>query len=130
MKSMRKIVMAAGALALFAAPALAAEDVMAGYYGNTAISTGGLGAAEIHTHYRADHTFDLTGSMMGMSRNYKGTWSIDGTGKLCRIFVGDLPPNTVNPVCSLMAPHKVGDAWTVTSKDGSTRDVTLKAGVQ
>jgi hypothetical protein len=125
---MRRLVVAVALAAAGAAPAaLAADDPLAGYYGNTVVSTGGM--LEIHTHYRADHTFDLAGSMMGMHRDYKGTWSMAADGKLCRIFVGDLPPNTTNPVCSIVPPHKVGDTWTVDS-NGSTRTVTIKPGVQ
>ncbi len=125
---MRKVLLAASALAFAAAPAFAADDVMAGYYGNTLISTGGI--AEIHTHFRADHSFDLTGSRMGMSRSFKGTWTIDDKANLCRTFVGEMPPSTTNPVCSPMTAHKAGDSWTTTAKDGSTRNLTIKPGVE
>ena len=37
------------------------------YFGTASI------AAEIHTHYRADHNFDLVASMIGVSRIFKGT---------------------------------------------------------
>jgi hypothetical protein len=114
-------------LALGATPALAADDVMASYYGNTVISTGG--ASEAHSHYRPDRTFDMTGSMMGMSKSFKGTWALDGKGNLCRTFEGDLPPNTTNPLCTPIAAHKLGDTWTIDA-NGQTRTVTLKAGVQ
>jgi hypothetical protein len=123
---MRRFWIAASLLALCAMPARAADD-MAGYYGNTIVSTGG--AAEIHTHYRADHTFDIVGSMLGMSRSFKGTWAMDGKGNVCRTFVGDAPKNTPNPLCTPLAAHKVGDIWTVTM-NGKTRTLTLKAGVQ
>jgi hypothetical protein len=109
-----------------AAPALAADDLMAGFYGNTIVSTGGV--AEIHTHYRADHSFDLVGSMLGMSRTYKGSWTLDGKGDVCRTFAGDPPPQTPNPLCTPIAAHKIGDSWTVTM-DGKTRALSLKAGV-
>ncbi len=111
-----------------AVPALGADDPLTGYYGNTVISTGGM--AEIHTHYRADHTFDLTGSMMGMSRSFKGTWTVAADGKICRTFVGEMPPRTTNPVCSLIAPHKAGETWTAASSDGSTRTFTIKPGIE
>jgi hypothetical protein len=124
---MRKFLTAASVIALSATPALAADDAMAGFYGNTIVSTGG--AAEIHTHYRADHTFDLVGSMMGMSQTFKGTWAEDGKGNVCRTFAGDAPPNTPNPLCAPLAAHKVGDSWSVTM-NGNTRALTVKAGVQ
>jgi hypothetical protein len=115
------------AFALCATPALAADDVMASYYGNTVISTGG--ASEARSHYRADHSFDMTGSMMGMSKSFKGTWALDGKGNLCRTFEGELPPNTTNPLCTPIAAHKIGDTWTLDA-NGQTRTVTLKAGIQ
>ena len=112
---------------LAAAPAAAGDDVMANFYGNTVISTGGM--AEVHTHYRADHSFDMTASMMGMSRTFKGTWAVDAKGNLCRTFVGGVPPDTTNPLCLLIAAHKVGDTWTI-DMNGSSRTVTLKAGIE
>ena len=121
---MKSFLIAASMAVLCAAPALAAEDVMAGYYGNTAVSTGG--AAEIHTHYRADHTFDFVGSMMFVSRTLRGTWALDGKGNICRTYIGDPPPDTPNPNCGPIVAHKVGDTWK--SKDG-VRTITLKAGI-
>lgn len=109
---MKVFLITASVLCLFLAPALAADDSMVGFYSNTVISTGG--PAEVHTHYRADHTFDLVASMMGMSRTFKGTWAADSKGNICRTYVGELPPNTPSPVCTPIAPHKVGDIWSVT----------------
>ena len=126
---MKTILIACAAALLMSVPAMAGDEVMSGYFGNTTISTGGMMSPEIRTHYRADHTFDLTGSMAGMSQSFKGTWAMKGD-QLCRTFVGDMPPNTTNPVCTAMTAHKVGDAWSVTSPDGKTRDIKLVAGVQ
>ncbi len=124
---MRRILFAVPLLALGAVPALAAEDVMAGFYGNTAVSTGGM--LEVHTHYKPDHTFDFSASMVMMSRSGKGTWKIDASGQLCR-DIEDPPAGVTNPSCSPIAPHKVGDTWTMTQKDGSMRTITLKPGIQ
>jgi hypothetical protein len=124
---MRCILIAVSIATLCTTPAFAADDVMANTYGNTVISTGG--AAEVHTHYRADHSFDMVGSMMGMSQTFKGTWALDGKGNLCRTFVGDTPPNTANPLCLPIAEHKVGDTWTMDA-NGQTRTITLKPGIQ
>jgi hypothetical protein len=124
---MHRILLTAAIAVLCAAPALAADDVMASMFGNTVVSTSGM--SEVHTHYRADHSFDMVGSMMGMSKTFKGAWALDGKGNLCRTFEGELPPNATNPMCTPIAAHKVGDTWTVTA-DGKTRTVTLKAGVQ
>ena len=121
---MKTFLIAASLAVLCGTPAFAAEEVMAGFYGNTAVSTGG--SVEIHTHYRADHTFDFVGSMMFLSHTYRGTWALDGKGNICRTFVGDLPPGATNPSCAPIAAHKVGDTWT--SKDG-VRTITLKAGI-
>ena len=124
---MLRIWIAAGALGLAAAPAFAGDDIMTGYYGNTVISTGGM--AEVHTHYKADHSFDVVGSMMGMSRSYKGTWEIKGD-QLCRTYVGDPPPGLPsNPFCTAWAAHKVGDSWTMSS-NGQSRNLTIKAGIE
>ncbi|HEY0300256.1 MAG TPA: hypothetical protein VGC36_02920 [Rhizomicrobium sp.] len=124
---MRRILFAVPLLALGAVPALAAEDVMAGFYGNTAVSTGGM--LEVHTHYKPDHTFDFSASMVMMSRSGKGTWKIDASGQLCR-DIEDPPAGVTNPSCSPIAPHKVGDTWTMTQQDGSMRTITLKPGIQ
>lgn len=124
---MRRISIAAAVLALCAGPALAASDIMAGYYGNTVVSTGS--GVEFHTHYRADHSFDLVGSMMGMSHTFKGTWALNGNGQICRTYVDETPPGSPNPSCRPIVARKVGETWTVTS-DGDTRTITLKPGVQ
>jgi opacity protein-like surface antigen len=121
---MKTFLLAAFLAVLCAAPALAAEDVMASFYGNTAVSTGG--PVEIHTHYRADHTFDFVGSAMFMSHTFRGTWVLDGKGNICRTYIGDLPPDTTNPSCAPIVAHKLGDTWK--SKDG-VRTITLKAGI-
>jgi len=115
-------------VAVFAAsPTWAADDAMTNFYGNTVVSTGGI--AEVHTHYRPDHSFDMVASRMGFSRTFKGTWAIDGKNNLCRTFVGDVPPDTANPLCTPFAPHKIGETWTM-NVSGSTRTITLKAGIE
>ena len=127
---MRSILIAATALAVIATPALAADDVMAGLYGNTVIVSGGM--VETHSHYRADKTFDVSASFMGSDYKYSGTWEIKGD-QICRTFVGGMPPNTTNPNCSplaALAGHKVGETWDVTTPKGDKRTLTAKAGVQ
>ena len=86
---MRRILLATAAAILIATPAFAGDELMANFLGNTVIATGGM--AETHTHYKADHSFDLVGSMMGMSKTFQGTWELKGT-QLCRTYTGDLPP--------------------------------------
>ena len=124
---MRRFLISASVASLCVTPAFAGDDVMANTYGNTVVSTGGM--REIHSHYRADHSFDMSASMMGMSRTFKGTWALDGKGNLCRTFVGDVPADTANPLCTPIAEHKIGDTWTMTT-NGEARTVTLKPGIQ
>ena len=122
---MNKTLIAAALAALCAAPAFADDDVMASFYGNTVVSTGGQ--FTIRTHYRPDHTFGFVGSMMFMRRTFKGTWTLDGKGNICRTYIGNQPPDTPNPSCAPIVARKVGDIWK--SQDGK-RTFTLKAGVQ
>ena len=121
---MRKVLIAASALMLCAAPAFAADDAMAGYFGNTTVSTGR--GFETRTHYKPDHTLDVVFTGMGGSLTSKGTWSID-KGQLCRVY-DTPPPGITNPVCIPAEAHRVGDHWTVTV-NGATRDATMTAGV-
>lgn len=123
---MRRILIAATALLMSGGAALAADDVMAGFYSNTVISTGN--GIESRTHFNADHTFDAKFSAGGQSLASKGTWSIDAAGQVCRVY-DTPPPGITNPVCIPADPHKVGDHWTVTA-GGGTREVTMVAGVQ
>jgi len=121
---MRNFFFAAVAAALLATPALA-DDIMAGYYGNTVVSTSQLG--ESHTHYKPDHTFDvtLTGGMGTFTG--KGTWEIKD-GQLCRTY-DQPPPGLPNPFCIAVAAHQPGDSWTVTFGDRSI-PASMKAGIQ
>ncbi len=120
---MRAFVCGAALLLASTSVAFAGEDMMAGLFGNTVISKSAM--SEAHMHYKPDHTFDGTGSMMGQSAQLKGTWSLDDKGQLCRIYDPPLPMGPANPVCTPLAAHKVGDTWTV-----GDRTVTLVQGIQ
>jgi len=122
---MRLILVASAAL-LLSAPALAADDVMAGLYGNTVV--GKSAVFESKTHYSADHTFTASYSSAMGSMDAKGTWALDANGQLCRTFETP-PPGSPNPLCVAWVAHKVGDTWTVTS-NGQTVNVSLVAGVE
>jgi hypothetical protein len=122
---MRRISIAVAALLLCGGAALAADDPMAGFYGNTVISTGN--GIESRTHFNADHTFDAKFTQGAQIFASKGTWTAAG-GQVCRTY-DPPPPGFTNPICIPAEPHKVGDHWTVTA-GGGTRDVTLVAGVQ
>jgi hypothetical protein len=120
---MRAFVLAAALVALSVSAAFAGDDPMAGFYGNTAVATGGM--ADTHTYYNADHTFTLKAPAFNME--WKGTWKVDG-GTLCRTYETP-PPGVTNPLCTPVAAHKVGDTWTMTA-NGQSRTVTLVKGIQ
>jgi hypothetical protein len=92
----------------------AADDPMATAYGNTIVTVSANGM-EAHTQYNADHTF--SGIVPSMSYQYKGTWSIDDKGQLCRVFDPPVPGRS-NPDCDMPGTHAVGDKWT--TADGGT----------
>jgi len=122
---MRKTLFALAPFALTIMPAIAADDPMAGFYGNTVDVTGPSFQATVH--YRADHTMDTSGMVAGKAFSTKGTWKIDDKGQLCRTY-DTTPPTMTNPFCTPATPRKVGDTWTATTPDGSARTITLKAG--
>jgi len=125
---MRYALLAVGLMLGTSAQALAGEEVMASYFGNTVIATSQVG--ELRVHYKPDHSF--SGRAEGPAGKYdiKGTWKLDGQN-LCRNYSttgADLPPGTPNPYCAPVTAHKVGDTWTVTGQDGRTAQVKLVEG--
>ncbi|HEX2591536.1 MAG TPA: hypothetical protein VHL34_08565 [Rhizomicrobium sp.] len=114
------------AVLLAAAPAFAADDIMASTYGNTVIGKSGMG--EVHTHYKADHTVTADATSPMGSMTLTGTWKIDDKGQLCRDY-SNAPPMMPNPICIPWTAHKVGDTWKVT-RDGRTSDLSLVAGIK
>ena|ERR1700709_1844339 len=111
---MRLVLTSAVALALGICGALAADDPMAGTYGNTLVVIDGKGL-ESHTVYTADHNF--TGVAPAYSYHYQGTWEVTADGKLCRTF-NPAPPGITNPDCTSVTVHAVGDKWSL--PDGGT----------
>lgn len=120
---LRTLLLSAGFVACLAGSALADDDVMANFYGNTAIATGGT--VDTHATYNADHTFSMRVPSMGLE--FKGTWEVKGSN-LCRTYESP-PPGITNPYCTPVAARKVGDTWTMTG-NGQTRTITLVKGVQ
>ena len=120
---MRSILLVASLVALSASTAFAADDVMANYYGNTVVATGGM--ADTHSYYNADHSFTTKAPAVGME--FKGTWKLDG-GNLCRTYDSP-PPGITNPFCTPWASHNIGYTWTM-SAGGQSRTITLMKGVQ
>ncbi len=123
---MRSYAFGAAVLVASSSLALAADDVMAGYYGNTVISKGAMG--ETHIHYKPDHSFNGSASSMLGSMDLKGTWKIDDKGQLCRNYE-TAPPGVPNPLCTPAAAHKAGETWTM-QIGSSTRTITLVQGIQ
>ena len=124
---MRRILGAAAVVVLGSVPALAAADVMAGFYGNTVVVTGD--AFQAHVHYSANHTLDMSGTASGRAFSTKGSWKIDDKGQICRSYK-KTPPTMTNPLCTAATAHKVGDTWTVTTPTGGSRNIALVAGIQ
>jgi hypothetical protein len=116
---MRRILVTASTFALLAAPAFAADDLMASRYGNTTIAKGS--GPEVHLYYKADGTF--SGKVLGMTIPLKGTWKLDGT-TMCQTY-NPPPPGAKNPLCVTVDPHQVGDSWT----DGK-RTISIVQGIQ
>jgi len=115
----RKLALSAALASAFAFPAFADDDVMAGFYGNTSIATGGM--ADTHTNYNADHTFVMHVPSFGV--DFKGTWAVNAA-TLCRTFETP-PPGVTNPLCTPIEAHKVGDTWSAAG-----RTITLVKGIQ
>jgi hypothetical protein len=115
---MRKVLIAAAALA-FSTTFAFADDIMATRYGNTTITTDPSGT-QTKIYYAADGSF--TGKQAGL--DFKGTWKLDGSGKVC-LTTNPTLPGYPNPICSPVAQHNVGDTW----KSGNF-NVTLVQGVQ
>lgn len=125
---MRLAIVAAAVLLASSTVAIAGEEVMANYFGNTVVASSNLG--EMRVRYKPDHTF--SGKAKGPTGTYdvSGTWKFDGQGNLCRKYItdgADLPPGTPNPYCAPVTAHKVGDVWQVT-ENGRTADVKLVQG--
>jgi hypothetical protein len=118
---MRLFLLGAAVLLATSSVAVAGDDPMANTYGNTLVSVS-AGGMEAHTYYNADHTF--SGKVPSMGFEYKGTWTLDDKGELCRTFDPPVPGRT-NPDCGSFENHAVGEKWN--SADGGT--ITLSQGV-
>jgi hypothetical protein len=106
--------------------AMAADDIMANYYGNTVIGKSALG--ESHTHYKADHTFTADLSSDQGSMQTQGTWAMNDKGEICRTY--SIPiPGFPSVICNPWSAHKIGDQWQTTF-NGRTSEVSLVAGIQ
>jgi hypothetical protein len=122
---MRYFSLAVLATGLFATPALAADDALATAYGNTFVIVDPDGV-ESRMVYSADHT--MKGRVPSADYNYKGTWALDGGGKICRTYSPAIP-GVPNPDCDAEAavPRKIGDQWSSTNR-GKAYKISLVAG--
>lgn len=121
---MRAILLAAAVTVLGGGAAHAAGDVMAGYYGNTV--TGAGDGIAMRAHYRADHSFDGTTTIKGEMRSFKGTWSLDGKGNLCRLYADAKASG--GPACAPIAARTIGATWTI-ANGPYLLHMTLVAGI-
>lgn len=126
---MRALLLGAAILIGATSIAMAGDDPMANYYGNTVVTKTQNG--ESRSHYKKDGTMDavLSGPMGSITLN--GTWKYDDRqGQLCRTY-SNVPAMVPiqNPFCSPWEAHKVGDSWTITIR-GESRTVTLVQGIQ
>jgi hypothetical protein len=87
--------------------ALADDGVMASRFGNTTVITNANGNVS-KVYYNPDHSFIAEDPKLGIH----GTWEVHGD-TLCLTFTAHAPPGRPNPECDPVAPHAVGDVWTV-----------------
>jgi hypothetical protein len=119
-----KLILAAVAFAASVMVAVAAEDPMAGRYGNTVVTTTADGKEAGRTYYNADGTF----SRKTPAGEVKGTWKLDGD-KLCLTQTEPAPPAGAAATCiPAHGGKKVGDSWDVTLPDGTKLKATLQKG--
>jgi hypothetical protein len=121
---MKRILAGMVAAALGVSLALAADDPMAGRYGNTVVTSTADGKEVGRTYYNADGTL----TRKTPAGEIKGTWKIEGD-KLCITQTEPAPPAGTAPVCVPgFAGKKVGDSWDVTLPDGTKLKATLQKG--
>lgn len=130
----RKYVLAglvAGATALLAGSALAADDAMAMTYGNTVTTKSEKTGTAGTLMFDKNGTYNATGTDAdGKPVKYSGKWTTKDDGKtLCLTPVAPAEAKEAPKAsCSALEKHKIGDSWKVTNDQGETFDVTLTAG--
>jgi YD repeat-containing protein len=119
---MKRILMGAAAFALSASLAVAADDPMAGRYGNTTTVTNAKGEVT-KLHYNQDGTMAV---VLPDGTKTTGKWALKD-GKLC--VTADAGPQKGQEQCNpFSGAKKVGDTWEITMADGSKAKVALVAG--
>jgi hypothetical protein len=121
----------AGALVAMslAGAVMAADDPMAGAYGNTVVVTNAKGeTSKIWINQDGTYKAEANG------KSGTGKWALkDGNKKYCATpdLPADAPAGTAAPkeACSeFKGPHKVGDTWKQKDADGKAITVEIKAG--
>lgn len=125
-----RVLALAGAAVLFAGAALA-DDPMAGTYANTVVTKDHATGQSAMLLFNQDMSYQAKGvGANGQPVGYAGTWMLKDGGKtIC--LTPTIPagtPNAPKPSCSPLAPHNVGDSWTVTDDQNQTFDVSITAG--
>ena len=123
----------ASALVAFsvAGAAVAAEDVMAGAYGNTVVITDAKGASS-KLWIAKDGTFKIQAAD---GKSATGKWVLkDNNTKYCSTIElpKEAPAGTPAPkeTCSeFKGAHKAGDKWQQNDADGKPVSVEIKAGM-
>lgn len=119
---MKRILMAAAALALSASLAMAADDPMASRVGNTTVVTNAKGEVT-KLMYNKDGTVTI---VQPDGAKVTGKWAVKD-GKLC--ITPDGGPMKGKEQCNAFDPSKkAGDSWEMTAADGSKVKIAIVAG--
>jgi hypothetical protein len=115
-RQMKRVLVGIAAAMLAATAALAGDEVMAPYIGNTLSATDANGGVT-NVYYGGNHTWVAVGPQ-GRS---KGTWSIQNGDELCVKQTEPAPPaNIQTPPCVKLVPRKVGESWLWTPPGGAS----------
>lgn len=115
---MKSMFAGAAALALLAAPAALADDIGAGYLGNTVVVSYDDGR-EVSWFFESDGTFTNSDGLTG-------SYTVDGV-TLC--FSAETDAGTAEFCTESYNPDAAaGDSWTDTGDDGTTFGVRIDAG--
>lgn len=115
----------------FAVAATAADDPIAGAYGNTVVMTTSKGET-VKLWINRDGTFTGESSK---GQKYSGKWVLkENNTKFCTTadLPADAPKDTPAPKesCFAFEPgHKVGDKWEQTQANGEKKTIEIKAGM-
>jgi len=118
----------AGIFVCTASLALAADDPMAGTYGNTVTSKNNKTGMSAALLFNADGTYvTRVAGQDGKPMDIPGKWATKDNGAtLC--LAQQMGANPPVESCSPLSIHPVGEHWTVTNTAGDSFDVVMTAG--